>query len=174
MYYMSLGNKIKEQRLKCELTQSQLASILNVSNKTISSWENDRTILDINLIFKLANTLKTSLYTFINEESYNLDNLELEIKLKVDLKEWNRVLNIIEKDSFYLGNENHLTTYFKPQADTFKNQWLRIRNENGKYMLNYKKLIDNKCCNEYETIIDNQINLEKILECLSLLKERLF
>ena len=119
---MSLGNKIKEQRLKCELTQSQLASILNVSNKTISSWENDRTIPDINLIFKLANTLKTSLYTFINEESYNLDNLELEIKLKVDLKEWNRVLNIIEKDSFYLGNENHLATYFKPQADTFKNQ----------------------------------------------------
>lgn len=94
--------------------------------------------------------------------------------MKVDLKEWNRVLNIIEKDSFYLGNENHLATYFKPHADTFKNQWLRIRNENGKYMLNYKKLIDNKCCNEYETIIDNQINLEKILECLSLLKERLF
>lgn len=60
---MSLGNKIKEQRLKCELTQSQLASILNVSNKTISSLENDRTIPDINLIFKLANTLKTSLYT---------------------------------------------------------------------------------------------------------------
>lgn len=42
---MSLGNKIKEQRLKCELTQSQLSSILNVSDKTISSWENDRTIL---------------------------------------------------------------------------------------------------------------------------------
>ncbi|WP_233637909.1 helix-turn-helix transcriptional regulator [Carnobacterium maltaromaticum] len=36
---MNIGDKIKEQRLRKELTQEQLSALLNVSRSTVSSWE---------------------------------------------------------------------------------------------------------------------------------------
>ena len=166
----SLGKKIKELRINNKLSQSELADILNVSNKTISSWENDRTIPDINLIFKLSNIFKTSFYSLVYSEYCNINDMELEVKLKVSMDECNRILNIIKSKSIYLGEELQYATYFQPKFRKFENEWLRIRCENGKYVLNYKKKIDKNCCIEYETIIDNALNLEKILICLNMEK----
>ena len=166
----SLGKKIKELRINNKLSQSELADILNVSDKTISSWENDRTIPDINLIFKLSNIFKTSFYSLVYSEYCNINDMELEVKLKVSMDEWNRILNIIKSKSIYLGEELQYATYFQPKFRKFENEWLRIRCENGKYVLNYKKKIDKNCCNEYETLIDNADNLEKILTCLNMEK----
>ena len=46
----SLGEKIKIIRISNKLKQSELADILHISEKTISSWENDRTTPDLNII----------------------------------------------------------------------------------------------------------------------------
>ncbi|WP_238786633.1 helix-turn-helix transcriptional regulator [Vagococcus coleopterorum] len=40
---MDIGKKIKSERQARGLTQQQLAEKLNVSDKTISSWETGRT-----------------------------------------------------------------------------------------------------------------------------------
>ena len=48
----NLGNKIKKERIKNNLKQSELAKILCASEKTISSWENNRTLPDLNMIYK--------------------------------------------------------------------------------------------------------------------------
>ncbi len=165
-----LGSKIKEMRLENKLSQIQLGDMLNVSDKTISSWENDRTIPDINLIFKLANIFHTSFYALAYGEYSNSSNLELEIKLKVSIDEWNRILNVIKAKSLYLGEEMQSSTYYQPKFRKFENEWLRIRCENGKYVLNYKKKIEKNCCNEYETLVDNALNLERILICLNMEK----
>ena len=90
--------------------------------------------------------------------------------MKVSINEWNRILNIIKSKSIYLGEELQYATYFQPRFRKFENEWLRIRCENGKYVLNYKKKIEKNCCNEYETIVDNVLNLEKILTCLNMEK----
>lgn len=166
----SLGKKIKNLRLKNNLSQLELANILCVSDKTISSWENDRTMPDINFVFKLADIFHTSFYSLAHKDYCNTNNIELEIKLKVDLKEWNRVLDIIKSNSIDLGVQTHFATYFYPIFRNFQNEYLRIRNENGKYILNYKNNFMNNCCNEYETLIDNIDNLEKILSCLNFKK----
>lgn len=165
-----LGSKIKEMRLKNKLSQAVLADMLNVSDKTISSWETGRTIPDINLIFKLANIFHTSFYALVYGEYSNPTNLELEIKIKVSIDEWNRILNVIKEKSLYLGEEVQSSTYYCPKFRKFENEWLRIRCENGKYVLNYKKKIEKNCCNEYETLIDNAYNLEKILTSLNMKK----
>ena len=83
---LTLGDKIKKIRLSNNLKQSELAEILFVSEKTISSWENNRTIPDLNMIYKISDYFKKSFYYLIND-NYDTDNInEIEIKLKV--KDW--------------------------------------------------------------------------------------
>ena len=164
---MTLGEKIKKIRISNNLKQSELAEIFYVSEKTISSWENNRTIPDLNTIYKISDYFKKSFYYLINDD-YDTDNInEIEIKLKVNDKEYNRILNIINKNSIIKGNINQVDIYYTLKAN---NEWLRIRNEDGKYIFNYKKKIDNSHYEKYDVLIDNIGNLSKILSALGVNK----
>ena len=48
------GTVIKELREKCKLTQAELATKLNVSDKTISKWETAKGYPDISLLEPIA------------------------------------------------------------------------------------------------------------------------
>lgn len=54
---MSIGKNIKYQRERNNLTQAGLAELLGVSNKTISSWEIDRTEPKIGMVEKICEAL---------------------------------------------------------------------------------------------------------------------
>ncbi|MBR3146352.1 MAG: class IV adenylate cyclase [Bacilli bacterium] len=164
----SLGNKIQKYRIKSNLSQSKLGELLSVSDKTISSWENDRTIPDLDLLFKMANIFNISFYLLALDEYSNSNNLELEVKVKVSEWESNRILNLIKKDSIYLGKEEHSAIYYESKLRKFNKEYLRIRKENNVYVLNYKKTTDKNLCEEYETIVDNATNLALILEHIDL------
>ena len=167
---IDIGNKIKELRIKNNLSQLELANILYVSNKTISSWENNRTNPDINFIFKLCDIFHVSFYSLVDNEYCNLNNIELGIKLKVDNTEYSRILSIIKSKANHIGKFKHYDIYFVPSFRNFEEEWLRLRNENGKYILSYKNLIEKNLCKEYETIIDDANNFEKILTNLNFKK----
>lgn len=47
---MSIGRSIKTLRIQRNMTQGELADKLNVTNKAISSWENDRTEPNMGMI----------------------------------------------------------------------------------------------------------------------------
>ncbi len=49
-----VGKTISCQRRKLNMTQLQLAEILNVSNKSVSRWENGVTMPDISLLIPLS------------------------------------------------------------------------------------------------------------------------
>ena len=164
----TLGSRISKYRIKNHLSQSQLGDLLFVSDKTVSSWEKDRTTPTLDIIFKMANIFKTSFYQLSMNEYSNLDNLELEVKLKLDEYESKRILKLIEKDSLYLGDEDHNAVYYESTLRDFKDEYLRIRKENNIYILNYKKNKAKNICEEYETIIDNADNMKLILEHLNL------
>jgi len=67
-----LKNKLEEIRKKNDLSQSQLAEILEVSRQTISSLENGRYNPSILLAFKIARHFDLSIEEiFIYEESNN-------------------------------------------------------------------------------------------------------
>ena len=54
------GKVIKELREKNGLTQKNLAEMLQVSDKTVSKWENERGLPDIGIISELAEALHIS------------------------------------------------------------------------------------------------------------------
>ncbi len=57
---MTLGEKIKEARKHCGLTQEELAMKLMVSRQAITKWESDKGIPDIQNIKALASLLQVS------------------------------------------------------------------------------------------------------------------
>lgn len=163
---LTLGEKIKNIRISNNLKQSELAEMLFVSEKTISSWENNRTVPDLNMIYKISDYFKKSFYCLINDD-YDTENTnEIEIKLKVDKEEYTRILDIIKKYSTNKGNVNQIDTYYTLIDKEFNQEWLRVRNENGKYIFNYKKKIDNSHYEKYDVLIDNVNNLNIILNAL--------
>ena len=68
------GTLIKELREKQNMTQKQLAEKLNVSDKTISKWENNRGLPDISIIDSLAKTLGVSVAELFTGELYTNTN----------------------------------------------------------------------------------------------------
>ena len=68
------GTLIKELREKQNMTQKQLAEKLNVSDKTISKWENNRGLPDISVIDILAKTLGVSVAELFTGELYTNTN----------------------------------------------------------------------------------------------------
>ena len=163
----SLGEKIKNIRISNNLKQSELADILHISEKTISSWENDRTIPDLNMIYKISNYFKKSFYYLISDDYINLNNNEIEIKLKVDKSEYERILNLVKDTAKYKNTVKQIDTYYSLKD---KNSWLRTRNENGKCIFNLKKKINNSHYEKYDVLIDNLNNLNKILQELNVNK----
>lgn len=54
---MNTGEKIRTYRRNCKLTQKELGEKIGVSDKTISSWENSRTMPDFEMLSLLHHTL---------------------------------------------------------------------------------------------------------------------
>ena len=76
-----LAMKLKEYREKNKLTQSMLAELLEVSDKTISKWELGATYPSKKNMIKIAEELDISLETLLLEETKK-DNDDLKVSIK--------------------------------------------------------------------------------------------
>lgn len=68
MNHYVAGGTIKTLRERQHLTQSQLADMLYVSDKTISKWETDRGLPSLSLLEPLAKALKVSVVELLAGE----------------------------------------------------------------------------------------------------------
>ena len=68
---MDIGTKIKNARIKANLTQEQVAASLGVSRQTISNWETEKTYPDIVSVVKMSDLYQVSLDHLLKEESTN-------------------------------------------------------------------------------------------------------
>lgn len=66
-----IGKFIQELRHKKNLTQSELASKLNVTDRAISKWENGRGLPDLSLIKPLCDELDISINELLSGEKLN-------------------------------------------------------------------------------------------------------
>lgn len=73
-HYVTAG-AVKALREKKGLTQSQLARILNVSDKTVSKWETAKGLPDITLLEPLAAALGVSVPELMNGEKITNKNI---------------------------------------------------------------------------------------------------
>ncbi|MBQ6844245.1 MAG: helix-turn-helix domain-containing protein [Agathobacter sp.] len=72
---MEIGSKIKEARMKIELTQEQVAEALGVSRQTISNWETGKSYPDIVSVIKMSDLYEVSLdYLLKGKEAETMTN----------------------------------------------------------------------------------------------------
>ena len=89
---MNIGLNITNLRKEKNLTQEELANLINVSPKTISSYETNRSIPNIEILILLSKVLDTSINDILNLKEDNNNEVK-KIYQKNNLK--NNILKII-------------------------------------------------------------------------------
>ena len=69
---MNIGDNIKKMRELRGLKQSDLAEILNISDKTVSSWEINRTEPKMGMIEKICKALNSKKTDIIGDDESNV------------------------------------------------------------------------------------------------------
>lgn len=68
MNYLKIGQYLANKRKSKNLTQKELASLLNVTDKAVSKWETGSNLPDISMFVKLAEVLETTIDELIAGE----------------------------------------------------------------------------------------------------------
>lgn len=79
---MKFGEKLKDARLRKELTQEVVAKQIGVSRQSLSNWENDRTYPDLASVLKLSDLYGVSLDDLLRED------MELRRRMEQQRKRW--------------------------------------------------------------------------------------
>lgn len=166
-----IGNRIANLRKNKKMTQQSLADIMYVTNKTISSWESNRTSPSLDEIVRLSDILDTTSTYLLYGDIPKLD-VETEIKIKITEEEYNTLNDMMKRDASFIKDNQQKDTYYNFVHRSFLkediiSEWLRIGERSGKIILNYKHWYDVHC-DEYEVELDNKENMEKILKILGL------
>ena len=81
---MNLGETISKLRKQKNMTQSELAQKLNVTDKAVSKWERNLSCPDVNSIPKLAEILGVSVEELLNAQTKQ-DNSKVEDIINIAL-----------------------------------------------------------------------------------------
>ena len=68
---------LKNQRLKCGLSQKQIADYLNITPQSVSKWENGDALPSIDYLPKLAECLNCEINDFFVQDSSNEFDIEM-------------------------------------------------------------------------------------------------
>ncbi len=79
---MSLGKNIQYLRKQKRITQEQLSEIMSVSRQTISRWEADEIIPELNKLVALSDVFSCRLDSLIREDMDACDRIYSEITIK--------------------------------------------------------------------------------------------
>lgn len=105
------------------------------------------------------------------------DNIEIEIKIKVDESSFETARKQLNQIAVYKGKSNQIDTYYSSKEEgylgkeEFPYKWLSIRERSGKIILNYKNYYPegaekHQYCDEYETEVGSVEAMNSILNCL--------
>jgi adenylate cyclase class 2 len=107
-------------------------------------------------------------------------NTEVEIKIPVDEETFARTREMLVKIAKPMGTSKHSDTYFTPSHRNFvglrfPSEWMSIRTRDDKAFLTYKHWHPHNSenqthCDEYETVLSNPEQLERIFSVLNFRK----
>lgn len=171
---MNLGTRIMNLRKKKCLSQQKLANKLFVTDKTISSWEKNRTEPGLEMIIKLSEVLDCSA-SYLIYGNVNKNDIETEIKVKLSKKEFEELKIYMKNNAKFVSEVKQVDTYYEPTHRSFLNsnpitEWLRIGKRGNKNILNYKNWYSDMSCDEYEVEINNIKDMDKILKVLGMIQ----
>jgi adenylate cyclase class 2 len=100
--------------------------------------------------------------------------MEIEIKVKIENSE--KLAELLQKEGKLKYTDKQIDEYYNPAHKNFVSvdpvvEWLRLRDSNGKFSINYKNWIygpdgTSNHCDEYETKVENIEALRNILKSL--------
>ena len=169
---MTYGDRINKLRKQKNITQTELANLLYVTDKTISSWEKNRTEPSLEMVNKLSEIFECSIsYLMFGENTKK--NIELELKIKINENIFNYLKSLMESNAKFLNESHQNDIYYQPTYRKFFNntkvrEWLRIGKRGNKNILTYKYYHDDVYCDEYEVEIDDINNLDTIFRIIGL------
>ena len=151
------------------MKQSDLADALGVISKTVSRWETGKYLPDLSLFIPICETFEITLNELLQGERIigkkNNNSIEVEMKIEIEKKQYNELLNSLKAKSSKHIHKVQEDIYFSPQTPSFfggtiDDECIRIRIQNNKYILCYKKIYfgDSESDThivEYETEISN-------------------
>ena len=166
---MSIGNKIKQLREENNMTQKEIAEILEVEPGTISKYESNLIEPNIKSLKKLSDTFQISVDDLIreDEEEYNVSDIDLLATFK-DQKERKVTRNIYQATQVifaYNSNRiegNELTEYqvkniYESNTLNFlENSTVKV-NDIFK-IANHFTLFDYMCDNANKKLTSNMVN----------------
>ena len=91
----TLGKKIQKAREKAGMSQRKLGILLGVSDKTVSSYENDRTKPSVEILSRIAKELKKPIGCFLDETLITTEDRISVIQAKI--QELKKEISDIEK-----------------------------------------------------------------------------
>ena len=157
---MNIGLKLKQARLKKELTQENVANILNVSRSTISSWEVGRSYPDLESIVSLSDLYNISLDKLLREDSDMIKKLSLDSKI---INKIGKFLNYLPIISFIIFLCSIL--YINIAENTHNKLSEQMNNEIKTLSLKYDMTEVNTYKKELESILNkNEFKAIKSIE----------
>lgn len=89
---MDIGKRLKESRIKSDLSQEEVAEKLNITRQTLSNWENNKCYPDILNVIGLSELYNITLDELIKDDKNMIDHLEESTNI---VKSNNRLTQII-------------------------------------------------------------------------------
>jgi transcriptional regulator with XRE-family HTH domain len=91
---MKIGEKIAKARIDINLTQDQLAELLEVTRQTISKWESDLTFPETAKIARLAEVLKVSCDYLLRDDKSVTNEVSMQSSNSYDV-DWTKLYPIL-------------------------------------------------------------------------------
>ena len=156
-----IGKFIKTERKKKNLTQEELASILEVTDKAVSKWENGRCLPDVSLFTKLCKALDITVNELLNGEKLNKDNyqekteeitINLMKKIKKNKKRYIKITIIMFVLFFLITLLINVIPYFE-LAVPYDNRIMKCHIDNDELVFEVAGL---SVINEYYVLIESE------------------
>ena len=146
---------LKNQRLKCGLSQKQIADYLNITPQSVSKWENGDALPSIDYLPKLAECLNCEINDFFVQDSDNTFNMEM-LKQFFDFTTEMMINQTKQAEDFQplLTEHPNILDAYKELGDKLK-QYQTIKRKNIQGILN---------CSDADTdiLINHFVNHELI------------
>ncbi len=121
IHEQSLGQRIKELRIKQNFSQIQFAKILNIRNSTLCMYENDNTVPSDDIKKKMAEFFNVSLDYLITGYESNLENDEIKVLNEREQKLLD-ILQMLSEDAQDIVLEYAEFTHLKQVQKDSKNK----------------------------------------------------
>ena len=175
---VKMGKRLSDLRKRKNLTQMQLADILDVSNKTVSKWEVGDIAPDITILLPLSDVLEVSIEEILTGGEQPGETKSVSIYKKMNKKRVIReiiifILIAISLIFFVRAIENYYKWNVEElyaEGDYYVHGYLIRNNDNFKIMIDKIDILNEMSSKKsqlikYEISIDNIIVFSKETKC---------